>query len=100
VSCHCPELPSPELRDTVPAGPILCHCCGKPLQLTCPGCGPSTVDASIAAAFPPKSEPDKQKRAYAMKPCVGCSQPFQPTGPSSTKCERCKQGTEVSAHGV
>lgn len=92
TGCRCPKVPALELRDTVPAGPITCSCCGKPLQIVCPGCGPSTVDASIAAAFPPKANREKQKRTYAMKPCVGCAESFQPTGPRDVRCPACKAG--------
>ncbi len=99
---HCPE--TPEITGPV-FDAVACRCCGAPLELTCAGkCSAEHVRLSVAdaaarlrspaLAFPdhPKSEnrgPSKP-RTYAPKQCALCHQPFQPTGPRSVVCERCK----------
>jgi hypothetical protein len=47
--CTCPAMPELGPRDPIPTGPVVCVCCGHPLELTCTGkC--NRVAESIAAA--------------------------------------------------
>jgi hypothetical protein len=101
--CHCPEVPET-------TGPVFdavaCRCCGAPLELTCAGrCGTEHMRASMddaraqlrSPAAGETHDPGKRPytksakpRTYAEKACALCHQPFQPTGPRSLVCERCK----------
>ena len=109
LACYCPETP----EITAPVfDAIVCRCCGHPLELTCAGkCGDEHVNASMDDArarlrSPAHGEPqDTSKRAYtkpskprtyAAKACALCHQPFQPTGPRSVVCDRCK-GQKIPA---
>jgi hypothetical protein len=99
TACHCPE--TPEITGPV-FDAVVCRCCGQPLELTCAGaCGAEHTRLSFAEAAARLRSPAMDlathvkrgtgaPRNYAPKACALCHQPFQPTGPRSVVCERCK----------
>lgn len=96
LACYCPAIPDCGPTDPIPTGPVLCVCCGHPLELSCVGkCG--KVDESIAAASASSaSQDDKPARAketkrrhFADRVC-DCGRTFTPHWTGDKRCPTCK----------
>lgn len=97
-----------EPTDPVPTGPIVCGCCGHPLELSCPGqCGAEHADAALAAAAAalnpaahvgaPRRRRTAVRAPLPAKSCKQCESPFIPITKRAAFCPTCRAAVKPEA---
>lgn len=91
----CPTVP-PIDPQFPPTGALKCLGCGAELKITCgnEGCPPPLAPANQVGRGgvhrASRSGKPMAPRTYKRKPCAGCQNDFQPSGPRDTLCVDCK----------